>query len=44
MFTPKPTTVVRDQPELIVIKEEPSEVDIWGSGPKTELINEKGEC
>ncbi|XP_021480170.1 zinc finger protein 572 [Oncorhynchus mykiss] len=37
-----PTTVVRDQPELIVIKEEPSEVDIWGSGPKTELINENG--
>ncbi|XP_024245739.1 zinc finger and SCAN domain-containing protein 5C [Oncorhynchus tshawytscha] len=36
-----PTTVVRDQPKLIVIKEEPSEVDIWGSGPKTELINEK---
>ncbi|XP_020341842.1 zinc finger protein 2 homolog [Oncorhynchus kisutch] len=38
----EPTTVVRDQPELIVIKEEPSEVDIWGSGPKTELINENG--
>ncbi|XP_034150823.1 zinc finger protein 567-like isoform X1 [Esox lucius] len=37
-----PTAVMRDQPELIVIKEEASLVDIWDGGPKTELMNKKG--
>ncbi|KAJ7992096.1 hypothetical protein DPEC_G00275010 [Dallia pectoralis] len=37
-----PSTVTRDQPELIVIKEEASVVDIWESGPETELTNKQG--
>lgn len=44
LFSQQPTNAVREQPELILIKEEPVEVDTGDSGTEREWTNEKSEC